>query len=104
MKNNNFPEALVEYIANQDIPKLSGDGFCLFTEIFIEENFINLITKDFINSLFDGFDLIVMENDLNQLVKLITKLNWIEKFNKFVLEIFASHKNSRKLVDYLLFI
>lgn len=95
---------MVKYIANQDIEKLSGDAFCLFTEIYIEENFINLITKDFINALFDGFDLIIMENDLNHLVKLITKLNWIEKFNKFVLEVFGSHKNSRKLVDYLLFI
>lgn len=45
-----------------------------------------------------------MENELNRLVKLITNLNWIEKFNNFVLEVFNSHKNSRKLVDYLLFV
>jgi hypothetical protein len=104
LKQNTFPEALVKYIANQDIPKISGDAFCLFTEIYTEENFINLITKEFIYALFDGFDLITMESDLNILVKLITKLNWIEQLNKFVLEVFSTHKNSRKLVDYLLFI
>jgi len=45
-----------------------------------------------------------MENDLDNLVKVITKLNWIERLNKYVLEVFNTHKNSRKLVDYLLFI
>jgi len=45
-----------------------------------------------------------MERDFDNLVKLITQLNWNEKFNKYILEVYKSHRNSRKLVDYLLFI
>ena len=38
------------------------------------------------------------------MVILITKINWEEKGNKYILDIFNNHKNSSTLVYYLLFI
>jgi hypothetical protein len=104
LNNSAFPNALVKYISNPNINKLSGNSFCFFKDIYKEGNFNNLITQDFIYSFLDIFDLIDVEKDLNESVKLIANLNWDDKFNKYILEIFKSHKNSRKLVDYLLFI
>jgi Protein of unknown function (DUF2013) len=95
---------LIKYISNPDIKKLSGDSMCLFCELYSPEIFNHLITYDFIFSLYDCFDIIEREKDLNDLVKLITLLNVEEKIKKFILDAFTTHKNSRRLVDYLLFL
>lgn len=104
LENDKFLTALVNYLSNPEIKKLSGDAYCLFREIYEENKFLNKITKDFIFSAFESFDIILLENDLNEFVKLLTKLNKHEKINKFISEVFLIHDNASKLVNYLLFL
>lgn len=52
----------------------------------------------------DCFDLLNREKDLNKSVELLCHFNHNPRINKIILEVFKTHKNSSKLVDYLLFL
>ena len=94
----------MKYIENPDIKKLSGDSISLFNEVYRENLYIKLITKEFIEAFFDCFDLLDREKDLNRSVQLISHFNSDENLNKIIMQVFKTNKNSRKLVDYLLFL
>lgn len=103
-KYKEFPKNLVKYIGNPDIKKLSGDSIGLFNDVYKEELYKNLLDKEFIESFMDCFDLLNREKDLNRSVQLISHFNSKEELSKVIMEVFKTHKNSRKLVDYLLFL
>jgi hypothetical protein len=104
LQNEDFPKSLVKYISNQDIKKLSGDATALFNEIYRENQYIGLITKEFMEAFFDCFDVLDKEKDLDTSVRLICHFNSKENLSKIVLEVYNNHKYSTNLVDYLLFL
>lgn len=85
-----------------DIKKLSGSPIGLFNDIYRENLYLDLITKEFLEHFFECFDLLDREADLNRSVQLISHFNRKDHLSKFIMEIFSNHKNASKLVVNLL--
>lgn len=104
LKYKEFPKNLVKFIGNRDRKKISGDSIGLFNDVYRKELYIELIDKEFLETFFECFDLLNREKDLNKSVQLISEFNQNENLSKIVLSVFKTHKNSQRLVDYLLFL
>lgn len=102
LKYKDFPKHLVKYMEHPDIKKLSGSPIGLFNDIYRENLYLDLITKEFLEHFFECFDLLDREADLNRSVQLISHFNRKDHLSKFIMEIFSNHKNASKLVVNLL--
>ena len=65
---------------------------------------LDLINEEFIEAFLDCFDILTVEKELDHSVQIICNFNTNKNVSKMIMEAFDTHKYSRKLVDYLLFL
>ncbi|KAM3137740.1 pre-rRNA processing [Paramecium bursaria] len=99
LSDQEFPNAIVQYLVKTNIDNYEGDGFILLSQIFKEEKFHQLATDQFITRLYDSLQYIDNEEIFQAVVLIIIKLS-VKNLN--LLEISLKHKNQRFFTEYLI--
>lgn len=101
--NKIFVENIIKYIIENTAEDTHEESFVLLIEIYSPEQLKNLISDQLVQSLFDSLIYIKSEDIMNNVVILLTKINFdfYEKKDNF-LKIFQNHIKSRLFCECLL--
>ena len=104
MSNRDFPKCVVNYIIKGDKTKMSDNSFYLLTRLYMEENFKEFISDDFIMAMFDGLDVVHEEDILLEIVGILVNINntYSETDDNLFLKVHQKNVHARVFDELLL--
>jgi len=75
IKNKKFPEAISNYITQQNLELISQDVYFILAEIFHYDNFYSYINEAFMVGLFNALGIIQDQENFYSIIKVITQIN-----------------------------
>ena len=102
--NKDFAKAIVVHINSGDKSKISDNCFYLLTKLFNQKAYESVIDESFILSLFEGLSIVREEDILNDIVIILTDINYTFKTSEenIFIKVFKKNENSRVLNEILL--
>ena len=104
ISNKDFPKCVVNYIIKGNKTKMSDNPFYLLTRLYMEENFKEFISDDFIMAMFDGLDVVHEEDILLEIVGILVEINntYSETDDNLFLKVHQKNVHARVFDELLL--
>jgi hypothetical protein len=100
--NKDLPQAILDYLTKTDINQISEDVFNILALIFKPESFGQLITEEFIQSIFNGLDIIKEEDNYSSIIKILVRISQDKKYSDMFLNVFNNHPKQGPLIESML--
>ena len=104
--NKDFMKSIFVYINSGDKSKISDNCFYLLTKLFNPKEFKAEIDESFIKALFEGFSIVREEDILNDIVVILSEINYDYKNQdeNLFLKFHKENENSGVLNEILLYV